>query len=338
MPTVPLPMPRAESVAVPTIPATEALANERSAAAGGLLVGGVVGYLMGRRKGRIKTERKMAPVQQKLEREVKALHETIAVKEQYIRVQAAEKMQGVRERQERQRITEQLKAAAVIPAQRTETAPRQNEAYAAAATAERSPAPTERIVQQPERFGRLVVESPLAAAALAGKSAEQLTRTPALLKQHKRIEQFTPSEIDKAAQKVKFEGVTLKELQDTKRLDERGVRRVLAEHLRGGNVNEVLAKELLEKELSFERDPRMRAQIASHLAGGGSHVAAAAAVIASWNDPKQDQAAAFDAVAKERSQAEAFDKAAQKRRQTTTVAGGTVVLAAIALILVLLLA
>ncbi len=57
-----------------------------------LLVGGIVGYLIGRRRGRIKTEARLAPVQKSLEKQVRDLNEKVTLREQKIRLLASEKM------------------------------------------------------------------------------------------------------------------------------------------------------------------------------------------------------------------------------------------------------
>ncbi|HSX27739.1 MAG TPA: hypothetical protein VLG25_03065, partial [Patescibacteria group bacterium] len=65
---------------------------DRRQRAADLLVGGVIGYLIGRRRGRIRTEERLMPVQEKLEGEVKNLQEKIASREEKIRKLAAQKV------------------------------------------------------------------------------------------------------------------------------------------------------------------------------------------------------------------------------------------------------
>jgi hypothetical protein len=68
-----------------TISTNDAYYYERKALGRGLLVGGIVGYLIGRRRGRIKTEKKLLPVQKKLEKEVKGLQSRLIDNEYALR-------------------------------------------------------------------------------------------------------------------------------------------------------------------------------------------------------------------------------------------------------------
>lgn len=58
---------------------------DRGAAFGGLLIGGIVGYLIGRRRGRIKTEERLGKVQRKLETQVRGLQSHLQERELQIR-------------------------------------------------------------------------------------------------------------------------------------------------------------------------------------------------------------------------------------------------------------
>lgn len=65
---------------------------ERTAMGRGLLVGGVIGYLMGRRRGRISTEKRFKTVQAKLEKQVESIQQKIEQKEVIIRKMAREQV------------------------------------------------------------------------------------------------------------------------------------------------------------------------------------------------------------------------------------------------------
>lgn len=67
--------------------------NERRArrsAASGVLLGGIVGYLVGKRRGRIKTEKELLPVQEKLEKQVSDIQSKLYEQENIVRRAAAE--------------------------------------------------------------------------------------------------------------------------------------------------------------------------------------------------------------------------------------------------------
>jgi hypothetical protein len=65
---------------------------DRHSRAGDMLVGGVVGYLIGRRRGRIRAEERLVPIQQKLEHEVKDMQQKIGLHETRIRTLTSEKI------------------------------------------------------------------------------------------------------------------------------------------------------------------------------------------------------------------------------------------------------
>ncbi|MDB5186421.1 MAG: hypothetical protein JWL85_944 [Candidatus Saccharibacteria bacterium] len=61
------------------------------------LAGGIVGYFIGRRRGRINTEEKLLPIQKKLEKQVNDIHNKIAQKEMEIRAAAKKSFEAGRE-------------------------------------------------------------------------------------------------------------------------------------------------------------------------------------------------------------------------------------------------
>lgn len=245
---------------------------ERRAMVQGLLVGGIVGYFIGRRRGRIKTEKRLMPIQKKLEKQVTALHKTVAESEQAVRKLARERSEALAASKVAQvRFAEQLTAQrqeAQIPSPRQETVGRP------VASQQVEAARDKRVVKPAaERFSGGIVEAPaivLAAAALlrperrrveSNKSAESGKPVDFT----KAVEAYSPQELDNAAEKIKIDGTSLKELSRAHHLDERAVRRVVGEFIQGGNVKEALSREIIQKELQYERDPKLRKS-----AGGGS--------------------------------------------------------------------
>jgi hypothetical protein len=84
---------------------------ERRAAGRGLLVGGLVGYLIGRRRGRIKTEKRLGVVQEKLEKQVQVVQQKIEQKELIIRKLAHEKARVQPETMQQSAVAPERKSA-----------------------------------------------------------------------------------------------------------------------------------------------------------------------------------------------------------------------------------
>jgi hypothetical protein len=60
------------------------------------------------------------------------------------------------------------------------------------------------------------------------------------------------------SEKIIVNGETLRHAFETHMIGEQGLRRLVAEHLRGGNLYEALRREIVEHQMDFERDPVMR--------------------------------------------------------------------------------
>lgn len=66
------------------------------------------------------------------------------------------------------------------------------------------------------------------------------------------------ADLMKLAKKIKIDGISLREVFIARRIDENGLRAVVQEYLRGGDVRKQLTAEIINREKSFERDPAER--------------------------------------------------------------------------------
>lgn len=204
---------------------------------GAALLGGLVGYLIGRRRGRIKTERKLKPIQKKLERRVAAVERDIAFKEAHIRKMAR--------RQSREQQRSQYVEQSTRRDQQRPEAPEANQLHGKKVS--------------PERIGRVVVT--------AGDKLRKRTETakPEKIEKSqppkpvdKRIETMNRAELLDLSNKVPIENTTLRQVYETHLVGEQGLRRLMSEYTRGGDVQKALRAELVEHEMDFERDPLLR--------------------------------------------------------------------------------
>jgi hypothetical protein len=102
-----------------------------------LIVVGLGAYLIGRRRGRINTEARLVPVQEKLQREVSQLEQQIDQRDQKLRRLAAKQAETTRTPEKMRQVSDRLRQSSID--QRTETA-----------------------AFKPERMGALLIEKPAA--------------------------------------------------------------------------------------------------------------------------------------------------------------------------------
>ncbi len=188
---------------------------------GSLIVGNIVSYLIGQRRGRIKSEKRLMPIQKKLEAQVKTLQTEIVAKEFTIR----------------QAVAEKVRAEKVNPIEKP------NRAKAPEANRLHSAVP-------PERIGRVVI------TAEASKPAKVEKAT--LLPIDRHVETLSRADLLELSSKISIEGTNLRNAFENHLIGEKGLRRIVIEHLRGGDIRKVLKREILEHEIDFERDPMMR--------------------------------------------------------------------------------
>jgi len=90
------------------------------------------------------------------------------------------------------------------------------------------------------------------------KPVEKLEQANKLPSPGTNIEQISLQEAIKKGDEIVVSGATLKEVYEAKRISEPGLRRLIAEHERGGDMQVALVHEIVEHERGFERDPLLR--------------------------------------------------------------------------------
>lgn len=228
---------------------------------------GSMDYLIGRRRGRLKAEGKAKKIQKKLETKVQEIEADLSDKEFTIRQLVSEKaksnLSSQVERREHKKTVKniQKKAEKNIMEQRMER--------------ERAVAPEAQRLHStkkaPEKIGKLLVtgEAPLiAATAGAALLIERQERTEKKQQPKKpefveplnstKIETMGRKELLDTSSRIMVNGNSLRQIYETHLIGERGLRRLVAEHARGGDVQRALRHEIVEREIDFERDPHLR--------------------------------------------------------------------------------
>lgn len=260
-----------------TVPLSVAAYYERRAQNRGLLVGGIVGYLIGRRRGRIKTQKRLLPIQKKLEKRVTSLERDIHYKEQALLLLAAQKSrlrdQNDRLKKEAERRDAKLPTKAETvrrPESKPEAPlvppPRQ------ASLLERTQAgrPESRLgLEKPkpaERLGQMVVlaESPAEARGYPRANSIRAAFRP----EHVRL--MHRRELLELSEKIVIEGASLRHIYETHLIGEKQLRHLVGEYLEGKDIRRDLRREMVEREIDFERDPLLRDRVRSGLAASDS--------------------------------------------------------------------
>jgi hypothetical protein len=227
-----------------------------------VIAGLIIGYLIGRRRGRKKTEKRLIPIQKKLEKQVGQLEQNLLASEYRVKqlVTKSNKDSKTRFYKEQHQIfnKDNLKSAAALP-----TSIRLEEIR----PLQRVKAPEARLLHAakpaPERIGRLLVETEIHTKARVEQHKPE-TRPKEVIKTEfksiglKQVETMNRVDLLKISQKMFVEGTSLRQIYETHLVGEKGLRRLVTEYLKGGDVQKVLRKEIVEREIDFERDPIMR--------------------------------------------------------------------------------
>lgn len=294
-PATPPPRSSASVLSPPLTPPTRAEAAGRGRRRGtDLLVGGIVGYLIGRRRGRIKTEARLLPIQKSLEKQVRDLDEKISIRERTIRVMAADKVAREGEAM-RRKLAEKTEAKvrnkAEAQRQRREANHHEQSAPGQVNILDSEP---QRVVQHEQAPSTSRLEK------LASAIISQTEVRPAVTKEA--VGRMSDTELMKLAAAIEVDGQSAKQLYEQGRLGKDDVRAVVTEQLIGQGRAERLLRErrrsaeadsgTLER-LSYQSTPQPTVQLGgadSSTAGSGSDAVPAAAT------PAVDVSAASDAL------------------------------------------
>lgn len=230
------------------IPLATARYYERRAQNNGLLLGGLIGYLIGRRRGRIKTEKRLLPVQKKLHREIKQLDTDLLDKELRLRRLSAERLKF-------QAVTKNNKS----PLMERPQAGRHE---------------TRLGLEKPrsaERVGHLLVAAEAPATRHKLDSSDNPDRRPNNIRQALRPEEvklMNRRELLEVSEKIIIEGASLRRIYESHLVGEQQLRHLVGEYLSGKDIRRILRREMVEREIDFERDPllrdRARSQVSSN--------------------------------------------------------------------------
>lgn len=214
------------------------------------LFGGIIGYLIGRRRGRINTEKKLLPLQKKLEKQVEDMQFELQEKEKKIRRIAAAKVE-----KSGPQVIESFKKK-----QKTEQQPDKDELQAQ--TPEISV--LQAVQSKPEHLGHIMVKAeskPASQATPESRLHTTLDKTidpESTLRTDRHLETLNRTELLAISEKIIIDGSTLRQIFETHLIGESGLRRIIAEQMRGGDLKKALQMEIVEREIDFERDPGLR--------------------------------------------------------------------------------
>ena len=128
------------------------------------------------------------------------------------------------------------------------------------------------------------------------RATAKLREIPPELITERRVETLNRTEFVALSEKIIVGESSLRQIYETRLIGERGLRRLIAEHLRGGDIQKALRREIVEREIDFERYSALRDMATSSDLGGGATGKAALAQLvqqATASMPADDEETAY---------------------------------------------
>lgn len=235
---------------------------------GMFFAGAILGYFIGRRRGRIKTEKRLKPIQKKLEGEVQNLNARITAHE--VQIRNLGYANAYQERLAKQRIVNKQTPREAVNIQRQDSQPiTESSAIAAAAYhlgKETEPklesARAETFEPQTVLTSKDFSEEPITKARRALDTLQAESK-PIFKKEH-----LSHRDMLDMSEKIEVDNIRLSEIYRKGRIDDESLHLLVHEYMRGGDI-----KPLLGRELAKNQPVRMYESAitgSQHTEGGGA--------------------------------------------------------------------
>lgn len=231
------PPPQPNFNAMPASSNPESATDQRRRVAGKMIVAGAVGYMIGRRGGRKRTEAKLDPEIKKRDETILDLKKDIEAKEASIRLHARQEATPKPEPEAIEKPTHESSSPAPVEKE-PEDSTNEKESVIAQASPEGEQA-VQKTAEKPQADQQLVVHE------------HQLQLEKEKITDH--IETVSTPALLQIAEKITVLDTTVKKLYDTNQIDRKGLEEIVKEHLAGHDIGPVLDRRLLGKEAILER-------------------------------------------------------------------------------------
>lgn len=243
----PMPNPNAAPATPNVLQAAQETGNERSKKTGSFLLGGIIGYMIGRRGGRKRAEKRLNPEIKELGNTLEATKKRLAARETELKQSVAEQLskqanrpntaEKVSPTPELTRNTKQVENLPPTPLSSVLEKTNIQEAKATP-TAELPPLPLQKSPEKP------TVEK-----AVPSRAEQPLQR---------KVEQLSTPQLLQTAEALFISGSSVRTLYETNQIDRRGLVAIVEEALKGGNIANAFEKVQLGRERQVERAREFR--------------------------------------------------------------------------------